>query len=441
MAKVTGYVEKIKYRNEENGYSVLSVTSEGEEYVLVGTFAFVEEGEYISAEGTEKLHPVYGGQIVVDHYEIREPEDRESVLRYLSSGAVKGIGEALAARIVRHFGDDTMRVMEEEPERLSEVKGISERMAMAISVQFEEKRDMRKAMLFLSRYGIGMNLAAKIYRQYGEKVYAIIRDNPYQLADDITGIGFKIADEIARKAGIRADAEYRIKCGILYILSQASGQGHMYLPENELLSENAKLLGIPSEGMHEFLLDLQMDKRIVLKKSDEDFQVYLSSFYYTELNTARMLHDLDVRSDEDPARILRVIGEMEQETGMAFDELQKQAVVEAARCGLLILTGGPGTGKTTTINAVIRYFEHEEMTILLAAPTGRAAKRMTEATGREAKTIHRLLEITGIPTDENGKSNELSGMHFERNEEMPLEADCVIIDEMSMVDIHLMSSL
>jgi exodeoxyribonuclease V alpha subunit len=377
----------------------------------------------------------------VEKYEIKEPEDRESVLRYLSSGAVKGIGEALAARIVKKFGNETIRIMEEEPERLSEVKGISERMAMSISAQFEEKKDMRKAMLFLTRYGIGMNLSAKIYKQYGENLYSIIRENPYQLADDITGVGFKIADEIASKAGIQADSEFRIKSGILYTLTQASGQGHMFLPEEELLSRCAELLNVPADGMHEYLSDMQMDRRIVLKKADEKTDVYLSRFYYTEMNTAAMLHDLDIRSDEDPENILQVIGELEKEDHMQFDGLQKKAVVEAAHSGVLILTGGPGTGKTTTINAIIRYFEHEEMEILLAAPTGRAAKRMTEATGHEAKTIHRLLEITGIPSEENGKPGDLSGMHFERNEEMPLEADCVIIDEMSMVDIHLMCAL
>jgi len=447
MTSVSGYVEKIKYRNEENGYSVVSIScteksEENKEVILVGTFAFVEEGEYITAEGTEKLHPVYGPQILVDHYEIKVPEDMRSVERYLSSGAVKGIGEALASRIVKHFKEDTLRIMEEEPERLSEIKGISERMAMSISGQFEEKKDMRNAMLFLTGYGIGMNLAAKIYKQYGEKLYSIIRENPYQLADDITGVGFRIADEIARKAGICADSEYRIKCGFLFNLTQAAGQGHMYLPEEELLTKNAQLLGTEADGMREYLIDLQMDKRIVLKKDEDgNFAVYLSRFYYTEMNTAAMLHDLDIRSDENPERILKAIGSMEKESGIQFDDLQKKAVVEAARCGLLILTGGPGTGKTTTINAIIRYFEHCEMEILLAAPTGRAAKRMTEATGHEAKTIHRLLEISGMSTDAAGKTTELSGMHFERNEEMPLEADCVIIDEMSMVDIHLMYAL
>ena len=468
MASVAGYVEKIKYRNEENGYSILSVSGGGEEFVLVGTFPVIEEGEYIQAEGVMKVHPVYGEQLQVESYETKTPEDRESVLRYLSSGAVKGIGEALAKRIVKKFKNDTLRILEEEPERLSEVKGISDRMAAEIGAQILEKKEMRDAMLFLTKYGISMNLSVKLYRRYGDAIYGIIRDNPYRLADDVTGIGFRIADDIARRAGIEADSEFRIRSGILYILSQAGGQGHMYLPEDVLLRQTAELLGIPEEGMRIQLSDLQMDRKIVMKKmrtmpdtdpaqilmdpekrefpedqiSEERWAVYPSGAYYTELNTAAMLHDLDLRSDEPEEQILKALGQVEEDEGIVFDDMQRLAVLEAARSGLLILTGGPGTGKTTTINAIIRYFERQGSEILLAAPTGRAAKRMTEATGYEARTIHRLLEISGMPAnDDDRKPGSLTGMHFARNEEMPLEADCVIIDEVSMVDIYLMNSL
>ena len=468
MASVAGYVEKIKYRNEENGYSILSVSGGGEEFVLVGTFPVIEEGEYIQAEGVMKVHPVYGEQLQVESYETKTPEDRESVLRYLSSGAVKGIGEALAKRIVKKFKNDTLRILEEEPERLSEVKGISDRMAAEIGAQILEKKEMRDAMLFLTKYGIGMNLSVKLYREYGDAIYSIIRDNPYRLADDVTGVGFRIADDIARRVGIEADSEFRIRSGILYILSQAGGQGHMYLPEDVLLRQTAELLGIPEEGMRIQLSDLQMDRKIVMKKmrtmpdtdpaqilmdpekrefpedqiSEERWAVYPSGAYYTELNTAAMLHDLDLRSDEPEEQILKALGQVEEDEGIVFDDMQRLAVLEAARSGLLILTGGPGTGKTTTINAIIRYFERQGSEILLAAPTGRAAKRMTEATGYEARTIHRLLEISGMPAnDDDRKPGSLTGMHFARNEEMPLEADCVIIDEVSMVDIYLMNSL
>ncbi len=445
MAAVAGFIEKIKYRNEDSGYSVLSVSSpdSDEEFVLVGTFPVIEEGEYIRAEGTMKVHPVYGEQLSVETYKITEPEDSVSVQRYLSSGAVKGIGEALAKRIVKKFQGDTLRIMEEEPERLAEIKGISERMAMEIGAQVQEKREMRDAVLFLTRYGIGMNLAVRIFRQFGDKIYTIIRDNPYQLADDVTGIGFKIADEIAFKAGIRADSGFRIRCGILYELSEAAGQGHLYLPQSELFSRTASLLGIPADGMEEVLRDLAMDRKVVVKALPQgDSAVYPFSLYYMELNTASMLRDLDIRSQEPVEQILEAVNEVERSENIQFDELQRKAVVEAARSGLLVITGGPGTGKTTTINAIIRYFERQEAEILLAAPTGRAAKRMTEATGHEAKTIHRLLEISGMPQEGNGrKESDWSGMHFERNELMPLEADCVIIDEVSMVDIRLMCAL
>ena len=446
MATVSGFVEKIKYRNEENGYSVLSVASEGEEYILVGTFASVEEGEYLSASGVMKLHPVYGEQLSVESYEIRIPEDRESILRYLSSGAVKGVGKTLAKRIVKKFKNDTLRILEEEPERLAEVKGISERIAAEIGAQIEEKQEQRKAVLFLTRYGISMQLSVRLYRQYGEGIYSIIRDNPYQLADDVTGIGFKIADEIAAKAGILADSDFRVRSAVLYCLNQAASQGNVCLPLAELRERAEQLLGIGDCRLETILPDLQMDRRVVVKRD----MAYLASLYYTELNTAAMLRDLDLRLREEGGETDAAIREIEKEEGIQLDELQKQAVAAAMCSGLLLVTGGPGTGKTTTINAIIRCFEKQDAEILLAAPTGRAAKRMSEATGREAKTIHRLLEITGAPEEQKAdgagkagewKSGDWNGMHFEKNELSPLEADCVIIDEMSMVDLKLMCAL
>ena len=445
MATVTGYVEKIKYRNEENGYSVLSVTDGSEEYVLVGNFTYISEGERIEATGRMVEHSIYGEQLAVESYEIKAPEDTLAIERYLGSGAIKGVGAALAKRIVKKFKADTFRILEEEPERLSEVKGISEKMAMSISAQVEEKRDMRQAMLFLQQYGISMNLALKIYRHYGQKLYSVIQNNPYQLADDIQGVGFKIADEIASRVGIFTDSDYRIKSGLFYALLQASGNGHTYLPEAELLHNASELLSVEIGRMEKHLMDLQMEKKLVVKEKDGERIVYPAQFYYMELNTARMLHDLNVHSkipaQQIKARLLKLTGQ----DPFPLDELQEQAVYEAVSHGLLIITGGPGTGKTTTINTIIRYFEQEEMEILLAAPTGRAAKRMSEATGRESKTIHRLLELTGIPAGDSGAEaageSRLEGMHFERNEENPLEADVIIIDEMSMVDISLMHAL
>lgn len=450
MATVSGYVEKIKYRNEENGYSILNVNSDGLDYVLVGTFPYISEGDFIEASGRDVEHPIYGDQIQVESYELKAPEDTASMERYLGSGAIRGVGTALAARIVRRFKADTFRIIEEEPERLAEVKGISEKMAQAISEQMESKKEMRQAMMFLQEYGISMSLALKIYNEYGSRMYSIIKENPYRLADDIQGVGFKMADEIAQKVGIFTDSDFRIRSGIYYTLLQSVANGHTYLPQEELLASASELLHVDPAVMEKHLTDLQMEKKIVVKVNEEKLlkpeeddsttasrHVYASQYYYTELNTARMLHDLNLRGAEPETEIRKKLEKICEEERIEPDELQIRAVVEAVNSGLLIITGGPGTGKTTTINTIIRYFEQEEMEILLAAPTGRAAKRMTEATGYEARTIHRLLELTGVPSDDK----DTSGMHFERNEENPLDADAIIIDEMSMVDIYLMHAL
>ena len=449
MATVTGYVEKIKYRNDENGYSVLSVADGKEEYVLVGTFAYIAEGERIEATGRMVEHSIYGEQLSVESYEIKPPEDTLAIERYLGSGAIKGIGAALAKRIVKKFKADTFRIIEEEPERLSEVKGISERMAMEISSQVEEKRELRQAMLFLQQYGIHMNLAVKIYQQYGQRMYSVIQENPYQLADDIHGVGFKIADEIAAKVGIFTDSDYRIRSGMFYALLQAVGNGHTYLPREELFASAAELLKVDADYMEKHLMDLQMEKKLVVKEKDGGMIVYPAQFYYMELNTARMLHDLNIWDTVPPEKIRKRLESIVAGEQIELDVHQEEAVIEAVNNGLLIITGGPGTGKTTTINTIIRYFEQEDMEILLAAPTGRAAKRMAEATGYEARTIHRLLELTGAPSMDSGRNGNgstggetrLEGMHFERNEANPLDADVVIIDEVSMVDISLMHSL
>ena len=436
MATVSGYVEKIKYRNEENGYSILSVNSDGLDYVLVGTFPYISEGDFIEASGRDVEHPIYGDQIQVESYELKAPEDTASMERYLGSGAIRGVGTALAARIVRRFKADTFRIIEEEPERLAEVKGISEKMAQAISEQMESKKEMRQAMMFLQEYGISMSLALKIYNEYGSRMYSIIKENPYRLADDIQGVGFKMADEIAQKVGIFTDSDFRIRSGIYYTLLQSVANGHTYLPQEELLASASELLHVDPAVMEKHLTDLQMEKKIVVKVNEEKLlkpeeddstpasrHVYASQYYYTELNTARMLHDLNLRGAEPETEIRKKLEKICEEERIEPDELQIRAVVEAVNSGLLIITGGPGTGKTTTINTIIRYFEQEEMEILLAAPTGRAAKRMTEATGYEARTIHRLLELTGVPSDDK----DTSGMHFERNEENPLDADAIYL--------------
>ena len=437
---VTGYIDHIIFRNEENGYTVmvLKETKEEEELTCVGSFPSVTQGASIEASGVYTHHPVYGKQFQISSFVEKMPEDTEAMERYLGSGAIKGIGAALASRIVRKFGADTIRIVEEEPERLAEVKGISEKKAREIAGQVTQKTEMRKAMIFLQKYGISLNLGAKIYQKYRESLYTVLQENPYKLAEDISGVGFKIADEIASRIGIHADSDYRIRSGMLYTLLQASGEGHIYLPKDQLFARCAQLLGVDEPYMEKHLMDMVIDRKLVLKEKNGETVVYPSQYYYLELNTARMLCELNILYPEDEELIRKRIAMIEKETDTVLDEMQKKAVTEAASHGLFILTGGPGTGKTTTINAIIQFFEGEGAELRLAAPTGRAAKRMTETTGYEAQTIHRLLELNGMPEEERDGGHSAK---FERNAQNPLEADVIIIDEMSMVDIHLMHSL
>ena len=436
---IEGYVDHIIYRNQDNGYTVACLIVDGEELTCVGIFQYLNEGENIRAKVKYTEHPSYGQQFSVYAYEAVVPQDSQAMERYLGSGAIKGVGAALAARIVRKFGDDTLRIIDEEPERLSEVKGISDRKAREIAQQVEEKSDMRKAMMFLQHYGISQTLGAKIYQQYKQDMYRILKENPYKMAEDITGVGFKMADEIAARIGIHTDSDYRIRSGLLYILLQSTAEGHIYLPQRLLLERAEQLLGVKAEYMEKHIADLSIDRKIVIKEIEtargKAKMVYASQYYQTELHTAQMLHELNLKDTADERVIQDKIRRIQKSENIELDEKQQMAVVEAVKNGLLIVTGGPGTGKTTTINAIIRYFEMEGLDIALAAPTGRAAKRMTEATGYEAKTIHRLLELTGMPEESSG------GVHFERNAQNPLEADVIIIDEMSMVDIFLMHAL
>ena len=435
---VTGYIDHVIFRNEDNGYTVMVLkgTKKEEELTCVGSFPAITQGASIEATGVYIHHPVYGKQFQISSFTEKMPEDTYGIERYLGSGAIRGIGAALAARIVQKFGDDTLRIVEEEPERLAEVKGISEKKAREIAAQVSEKAEMRKVMIFLQKYGISLNLGAKIYQKYKESVYTILQENPYRLAEDISGVGFKIADEIAARVGIHADSDYRIRSGMLYTLLQASGEGHTYLPREQLFTRCARLLGVDESYMEKHLMDMVIDRKLVLKEKSGETIVYPAQYYYLELNTARMLNELNIVCPEDKELVRHRIELIEKETGTVLDEMQKKAITEAADHGLFILTGGPGTGKTTTINAIIRFFEGEGAEIRLAAPTGRAAKRMTETTGYEAQTIHRLLELNGMPEEErDGHSAK-----FERNAQNPLEADVIIIDDMissgeSMLDV------
>lgn len=432
METIQGYVDHIIYRNTENGYTVLVLVCEEEEFTCVGIFSDIVEGENIEAKGEFTEHPVYGRQFKVSSFEEKAPEDEVAIERYLGSGAIRGIGLALAARIVRRFKKDTFRIIEEEPERLAEVKGISERKAMEIADQVNAKKDLRQAMIFLQQYGISTTLAVKIYNFYGSRIYSVLKENPYQMAEDIDGVGFRTADEIATRAGIRTDSDFRIRSGILYVLLQASSEGHTYLPMEELTIRTSQLLEVDGEHIEKHYMNLAIDRKIMMRQKENVIQIYAASFYHMEANTAMMLKQLDVSYDVSETEIEKRVKRIEKQTNIELDEQQFCAVKEAVRNGLLIITGGPGTGKTTTINTIIRYFEMEGMDIFLGAPTGRAAKRMSETTGFEARTIHRMLEVNGGVEGTGG---------FERNEKNPLETDVIIIDEMSMVDITLMHAL
>lgn len=434
METVKGYVEHIVYRNEDNGYTVFNLNNDDGDLTCVGKFHFIEEGALLELEGEYVVHKMYGTQLAVTSSKVCMPEDLVSIERYLGSGAIKGVGTALAGRIVKKFREDTFRIIEEEPERLAEVKGISERMAREISVQVEEKKDMRQAMIFLQKYGISTTLAAKIYQHYGQNVYRVIEENPYQIADHVSGVGFKTADEIAAKVGIHTDSDYRIRSGIFYTLLQSVNEGHVYLKQQVLLYRAGELLGVQIQHIEKYLMDLAIEKKIVIKETEDGIRVYSSHYYYMEMHVARMLHDLNLHYEIADVVLKHRIAAIEKNTGLMLDEMQQKAVMEAARNGITVLTGGPGTGKTTTINAMIHFFESEGMDIFLAAPTGRAAKRMTEATGYEAQTIHRLLEVNGNPEEEGNTG-------FQRNAQNPLEVDAIIIDEMSMVDLPLMYAL
>ena len=434
MEKIKGYVEHIIFRNEENGYTVFNLNNDDGDLTCVGKLHYIEEGALLELTGEYTVHKLYGTQLQIETSRICAPEDLVSIERYLGSGAIKGVGTSLAGRIVKKFKEDTFRIIEEEPERLAEIKGISERKAREIAVQVEEKRDMREAMIYLQKYGISTTLAARIYDHYGQSIYRVIEENPYQMADHVPGVGFRTADEITAKVGIHTDSDYRIRSGIFYTLLQSIGEGHIYLLQNTLLYRAGQLLEVEITHIEQYLMDLAMEKKIVLKNEEDGTRVYAARYYYMELNTARMLHDLNIEFDISETVIQNRLSALQENAGISLDEMQETAVLEAVRHGVFILTGGPGTGKTTTINTMIHFFEGEGMDILLAAPTGRAAKRMTEATGCEAQTIHRLLEVEGNPEEE-----EKTG--FAKNAENPLEADVIIIDETSMVDLPLMYSL
>ena len=432
-------VERITYQNTENGYTVLkcAVKNYNDLVTVVGTMPDTHVGSVLSLDGMWKMDAKYGRQFSVQKFEETLPATVYGIEKYLGSGLVKGVGPKFAKRIVEKFGEDTLDIIEETPDELLKVPGIGKVRVDRIKTSWQEQKEIKNIMLFLQGHEVSTSHATKIFRTYGSESIAIVKENPYRLADDIWGIGFKTADSIAQKMGIEKGKFVRLRSGIFYTLQQSVAEGHVYLTKDVLLRRASALLEVEIKDIEKYLMDLSMEKKIVLKESEEGLRVYVSHFYYLELNTAKMLHDLNLEYEEANVVIEKKIHQIEKEAEMQLDEKQENAVMAAVRNGIMILTGGPGTGKTTTINAMIEYFHSENMEIMLAAPTGRAAKRMTEATGWEAQTIHRLLEVNGNPEeDENPNRNG-----FARNADNPLETDVIIIDEMSMVDLPLMNAL
>ena len=428
MDTIQVYVENCIYRNENNGYSVLDTVYDGEQLVVVGFFQGDVVGETLEISGEMIIHPSYGLQLKMSHYSIVRPSDADSIKRYLGSGAIKGIGPKTAERIIERFGDDALRIMEEEPERLAEIKGISLKKAQELGLQVEEKKTARNAIIYLQQYGMSVKMANRVIEFYGDTLFDVMTENPYRLAEDIDGIGFLTADEIAGKMGVEKTSRYRIRSGMLYALQESMLQGNTCVKTDDLVNISANLLSLEPERIKDELSEIVIAGKVVIR----DDLAYLRSVYMAETFSARDLLDRNWKDEKDPDLMQRVQRAFEDQ-GIAGDPLQEKAVYEAASSGVFILTGGPGTGKTTTLNAMIRFFLEERKNLVLAAPTGRAAKRMTEATGYEAKTIHRLLEVK--VSDEGGHG------YFDRNEDNPIEADVVIVDEMSMVDIFLFQAL
>ena len=444
MRELVGYVDHIIYRNEENGYCVFvlipkePIEEEGLEnpskVTCIGVFPSLGEGESLKVEGEFRVHGSFGLQFSAARYEQLPPDSEEAVRRYLGSGAIKGIGPVLAGRIVDFFGEDTLRVMDKDPMRLAEIKGVSRTRAREIGKQIREQFGQRHIFVELAGYGISLNMSVRIFKQYGMETLQVLKENPYRLADEVRGVGFQKADEIAMRIGMAQDSEFRIKSGLIFLLQEASGNGNMYLPVDEFLMAGIRLLELPEELLKANFENLVMEGKLKVVHGEE---VYLTNLYRMEDRIAGLLLSLD-ENFEKPKGILEAsIHKIEVEEGMELDTFQKKAVMEAASHGVFVLTGGPGTGKTTTIRAIIRYFEKEGLEVSLAAPTGRAAKRMGEACGQEAKTIHRLLEVNGGGQSEDGSYNG----RFDRNEDNPLETDIIIVDEMSMVDAQIMHAL
>ncbi len=428
---VEGRVERVVFRNDENGWTVLDISAAGDLHKAVGVMPDVQTGETVTLNGDWVDHPSFGVQFRVESYTHTLPQDADGVLRYLSSGAIKGIGVATATAIVRKFGDDTMRVLEQEPMRLSQVRGITSRRAAEIGKAFAAQFGLRQIILTFSGYGLTANEAMRCYKKWGAATVDKLRDNPYNLCEDGLYISFEHANEIAARMEVAADDVRRVEAGVLYVLRHNSHNGHTCLPQNKLVPVTAQMLGVGEDTVMQALDGLL--SRLALKKEDmggEPFW-FLPSFHRAERYIAARMRLMAALPQETVSDADADIDKLEKRFGITYESRQRLAIRHVLTRGSLILTGGPGTGKTTVLKAIIRLLEQMGQEVAVAAPTGRAAKRIGELTGCEAKTLHRLLEVQW--TDEEVPV-------FARNEKNPLEADALVIDELSMVDVLLFES-
>lgn len=428
MDNLSGVVERITFENEENGFSVIKIKARGfqEPVTVIGNLAAVNVGSVLSLYGEWKYDSKYGKQFSVQYYKETLPATVAGIEKYLGSGLIKGIGPVNARRIVKVFKEDTIRVIEEEPEKLIEVGGIGQKRVEMIKKAWQDQKEIKNVMLFLQSHGVSTAYAVKIYKTYGNASINIVKENPYRLADEIWGIGFKTADKIAQKLGFDKNSFERCRAGLIYILNKLSDDGHCYTTREQLIEETVKILELSDDNVGNTIETMINEKSII--KDIED-SIYLPSLYYSETGVAKRIKDITAgKTTRSAVDVDRIIDEVQQECNIRYDSVQIDAVKTAVESKFMVLTGGPGTGKTTTTMAIIRAFDKLGHTVLLAAPTGRAAKRLSETTGMEVRTIHRLLEYK---PDEG----------YKKNSENPLECDVLIIDETSMVDIVLMYNL
>ena len=434
MIEMCGNVEDVRFHNEENGYTIAVLETPDNIITIVGNIPLIRKGETLRVKGTMIMHPTYGEQLKVETYELVAPATLLGIEKYLGSGLIPGIGPKTATRIVEHFGLDSLDVLQYDPERLKEIGGIGKKKLEKIAESFREQREIQEVMVFLQQYDITPALGIKIYKKYGHETIAKLRENPYRLSEDIMGVGFKLADNIATSMGVDKLSDYRIHAGIKFTLLEISRDGHTYSPKDQLIQKSCVLLSAESDLVENAIMNLALRGQLQLENMEDHTAVYSMIYYYAETNVSKKIIELSQgKKKELELELETKITELEGKNGIELAGKQKEAIRESIENGILVVTGGPGTGKTTTINSIIQMFEQEDFKIMLAAPTGRAAKRMSEATGREAKTIHRLLEY--------GYADESLGMVFSKDDGEPLETDVIIIDEMSMVDIILMNNL